>query len=278
MRSLLFFSFLLLSGLAHAYVPFLENNYTWHSTEGGWVPQQYKYFLSGDSVFEGQTYQVMTSELIDVPGQTVFEVLVREDIEEQRVYARWDDIETLLYDFDMTVGETVEIAVQGCPVEMTCTGVGTIPILSGGQRNAWYFDFGFGGEIWIEGIGSNNGPIAPGAYICTADWDPILNCFYENNQLRYDNPDDSNSCGLTGIEDLYDQINWDVLITQGTVRITPKDHSPFQMHVYNSLGQTVFQKNAWGITEWNASVHTGSILFITLESPYRKETYKLLIQ
>ncbi len=263
---------------AFAYVPMLQDNFAWHSTEGGWGPQEYTYHLEGDSTAAGLDYQIFVGTLVSNPEQVAFTLLVREDIEEKKVYARWDDIETLLYDFDMIVGQTVEIAVQGCPVEMTCTGIGTIPILSGGLRTAWYFDFGFGGEIWIEGIGSSNGPIAPGAYLCIADWDPILNCFYDNNQLRYDNPDDSSNCGFTGINEVIDVDYWSVTSQGGQLKIQPQGLMSYQLIIHNQLGQIIHQSERWGSSNWDATNFAGKHLLITLISSARKETHPIIIQ
>ena len=33
-------------------------------------------------------------------------------------------------------------------------------------------------EYWIEGIGSENGPMGPAAYLCIADWDPHAACLH----------------------------------------------------------------------------------------------------
>lgn len=201
------------------------------------------------------TSQVMKTELIDFPRQATFELLVREEIEGHRVYALWNEIGSLLYAFSEEVRETVKVAVQGSPADMTCRGVGSIPILSGGQHNTWNFDFGFEGEIWIDEIGPNNGQVAPGAYICATGWDPLPHCLYKQNKLCYINPDDSNSCSLNEVEDLFDQINWEVITTRANVRVTPKDHMPFEIQEYNNLGQNMFRRMP-GVSQNGVFRHT----------------------
>jgi hypothetical protein len=73
--------------------------------------------------------------------------------------------ETILYDFSLTVGDTIWYEIGGFVYPSGCylwpqshwktvTSIDTITIENGDQRKRWHLESGFMSDTWIEGIGS----------------------------------------------------------------------------------------------------------------------------
>ncbi len=155
--------------------------------------------------FQGQS--LLTNYFSGTPKQIIG--YISEDIQEKKVYFIQRDLsgnlqtETLLYDFSLEVGDTVEIhGVFTCEFE---NGIGNIYIVDslgiiqlndGISRKIWLlkaFDFSGGGieqVTWVEGIGSLQGLVFPGCYeIISISVRYELLCFSLDNENIYRNPE-----------------------------------------------------------------------------------------
>lgn len=179
---------------AQDYVPLLDEGRQWQVYEGGWVPTPMTYYTSGDTVFGGVSYQGM----MQLYGGE-FEVLmgwIREDAVTQQVFVRdtWMplDSEKMYYDFDVEVGDTLISPL--CEMVMLVSAVDEIQWANGSVSQrielSLYPDNPNFNEFWVEGIGSMNGVLAPGAYQCTADWDPVLCCVTSDEGMQFIRDDD----------------------------------------------------------------------------------------
>ena len=175
-----------------AFMSMLQPNRTWCGIEGGWVPTPVEYHIDSDTVLaDGSLWHRMTAQYEGNPTAGMAGWF-NEDTETGQVWMRWDlelDSGTLWFDFGLDPGESM-VAPQCDWAEITCIAVEpftwtdgtvsrrlTLQLLPDNENFI---------EYWIEGIGSENGPMGPSAYLCTADLDPHAACFLENGALRHD--------------------------------------------------------------------------------------------
>ena len=195
MRNVLAGICLLAPGLAlgqNGFMPMLQADRTWCGIEGGWVPTPVEYRIESDTTLaDGGLWHRMTVQFEGNPTAGLAGWF-HEDTETGQVWMRWDldlDPGTLWFDFGLEPGDSM-VAPQCDWADITCVAVEpftwtdgtvsrrlTLQLLPDNENFI---------EYWIEGIGSENGPMGPSAYLCTADLDPHAACFLENGALRHD--------------------------------------------------------------------------------------------
>jgi hypothetical protein len=183
------------------YVPALQEGNQWNVSVMGWVMYDVEYTV-GESIQIGvNTYKEIIQTNPDVPNSTIVYGYFREEPSTQRIYKYNALGDELYYQFDVTVGQTIETYCLGNPATLTVYSVSTIT-LNGQQRTQ--VDLTVDGApvtSWIEGMGSMNGIVDPTAVFVTDYW-PFITCFYENGTLTWDNPGDMVTCDLTlGVND-----------------------------------------------------------------------------
>lgn len=182
-----------LNGMAQGeFMPMLEANRTWCGVEGGWVPTPVAYWISADTVLaDGTLWHRMSLQFegSDVAGVAGW---FHEDVTEGKVWMKWDltlDPGTLWFDFSLEPGDAM-VAPQCEWAEITCVAVEPFTWTDGTVSRRLTMQLLPDNEnfieYWIEGIGSENGPLGPSAYLCTADLDPHAACFLEDDALRHD--------------------------------------------------------------------------------------------
>jgi hypothetical protein len=129
------------------------------------------------------------------PSETYQVGLIREDIENQKIYIYVNDQEYLLYDFDVQVNDVINVFSVGSETPITITNIETV-VINGISREKIYFSDDWYNGYYIEGIGADRG-ILDYNTAGIADYSPQLTCYYENNALIFDIPDDGTTCGLT---------------------------------------------------------------------------------
>lgn len=200
------------------YAPMLQQGRTWCGVEGGWLPTPVSYAIESDTVLgDGSLWHLLNIQYEGSPTPG-FAGWFHENSETGEVWMRWDlelDPGTLWFDFGMEPGDSM--AAPNCVWNtITCLDVQpftwtdgtvsrrlTIQLLPNNENFV---------EHWIEGLGSENGPMGPAAYLCIADWDPHAACLVENGQLRHDfeldttwlpaHPGCADSMAVTGLPDL----------------------------------------------------------------------------
>lgn len=168
-----------------------------------WLPieyYRYRYFLYGDTVMNGETYSRVyeafnNSMLIDTANATYIGG-IREDSAQKvwffgdgpshyQGYCDFppDTAEYLLYDFDIAVGDTLNIYTSFYPPYVV-HDVDTISI-NGTQRRRWAVgnDGCINCEHWIEGVGSDHGLFY--SWCQYFEWGWQLRC-YEDPDIFYD--------------------------------------------------------------------------------------------
>jgi hypothetical protein len=105
---------------------------------------------------------------------------VREDTISKKVYKRNGAYEYLLYDFDLSIGDTFDF---GAGYVATVINIDSI-LTNEGYRKTITLESPFNIMVWAEGIGNLANPLNPSEEY-DYDLESIL-CYYENNELIYD--------------------------------------------------------------------------------------------
>lgn len=193
---------------------------TLHSFSQSWMTDSLKWKETREQNFG----DVVTTSFVTWASETINDTLYRRihrticsnatvfDIftchirtEGDKVYARVEGHEYLLYDFDLEVGDiyTPEICEMASEFQILVGGFGnyevtevSTTIINGEERRVISFEtFGSGpwNLQWIEGVGSNKG-LFHGTEVCAIDLISRLTCFERNTVDEYINPEFETCC------------------------------------------------------------------------------------
>ncbi len=161
-----------------------EGTYICHLRDGD------HYFIQGDTMITGQLYyKAYTQPIISLnPGPycppfaidgnspPALCLLLREDTIARKVFRLSNNVESLLYDFNLIEGDTLKTYYNGSPLEYIIDSVGMTFFNIGCLRKIFYLNTG---ENYIEGIGGSQGiqyPMIQGLGF----WEEPI-CISENN-------------------------------------------------------------------------------------------------
>lgn len=153
--------------------------------------------------------------------------------------------EGLLYDFTIQAGDTAYIINDWCrdPFPIICVSTDSIEI-NGSNRKTFLFEFPY--SIWIEGIGSLQGPLYSGIGYCVADVYYDLLCYYNNGYQIYLNPD-AIVCYETNVGTSSIPVGNKLTIypnpSDGLLYLDfnePANKLPANIEIYNSIGKLVY--------------------------------------
>ncbi len=169
------------------------------------------YSIDGDSVIDNYTYKMIWMTFDSIDASWMYQGLLRED-SNIVYYVPSDASEGVLYDFNLEVGDTAYIKNMFCydtEVQVVIENIDTAEYL-GISRRRWHLaeDYGFP-EFWIEGIGSNLGPLHTKYVMCIVcpTWE--LLCFHQNENLLY-SLSPSNDCYIVNISEFDSQPNIEI--------------------------------------------------------------------
>ncbi|MFN0187693.1 MAG: T9SS type A sorting domain-containing protein [Bacteroidia bacterium] len=148
------------------------------------------FFIQGDTMLSGQLYfKVYTQPIISInPGPycppfaidgnslPALYLFLREDTIARKVFMRSNNVDTLLYDFNLVQGDTLKTYHFGSTYEYIIDSVGITTFNIGCLRKIFYLNTG---ENYIEGIGGSQGiqyPMIQGLGF----WEEPI-CISENN-------------------------------------------------------------------------------------------------
>ncbi|MDX1350089.1 MAG: T9SS type A sorting domain-containing protein [Putridiphycobacter sp.] len=207
LRSFILLFFLIFSGIkltAQVYKPLLAQFNEWHVTNcnNGCITDVY--YTDADTVINGLTYSILDGFHYISRG-----FLLREDVAEKQVFMLLtgigkEDVEYLLYDFSLAVGDSMLILNPISPLPDTSgyfkvDSIVPEVLIDGDTYRHFYLSAldsalsQTGRAEWIEGIGSLALINTPGAYpnINTVG---ALSCFFNNLTLHYSNLDSISAC------------------------------------------------------------------------------------
>ena len=180
---------------AQEYLPIAQKGNEWHTFETGvWQINNYVNWCSGDTLIEDARYMKIMGTVND--SYPIFYTLLRE--EDGKVWERHlnTSVETLLYDFTASVGDTLCFGHPG-----NCFVLDSISMvqIGGVDRRKFWFGLEYDGlgnprakETWVEGIGSDYGLLWSGYYGVYDGWHCLL-CFHQYGELVWQNPE-YNTC------------------------------------------------------------------------------------
>jgi len=207
---------LILTFLAYnlmAQIPdYFENNPQWRQSSScaDGLPcvekQDYVYYINGDSAIDGITYKkvfkhgVLSHQWFDSPPVpeycetsdtfNIYHCLLRQDA--YKIFIRqWGDPETLLYDFDLNVGDTLPITWNQWNDDIVVVSIDSISV-GDSYRKIFNLSDQSSPQL-IEGIGHEGGFLEPFPPILECGH--FLLCYALNDTTYYPNYDDP--CDLT---------------------------------------------------------------------------------
>jgi hypothetical protein len=151
-----------------------------------------RYFLDGDTIINNKTYHLLYSyraTLTGLPWAGTFELdttykqfryFIREDTAARKVYELNGLQDMLLFDFSLSVGDTLSGHWMGTPVAVT--HIDTETLADGSVRTRWNFDVG---TSYTEGVGSSEGYWNYPMY--GIGWWNARSCYYDGQQQQLGN-------------------------------------------------------------------------------------------
>ena len=192
-------AFLLMAGKgtmqAQEYLPIAQKGNEWHTYETAihWI-NNYVNWCSGDTIIGDVRYMKIMG-ILNNGAPHLFTVLREED---GKVWKRHlnTSVETLLYDFAASVGDTLCFGEPGASFVLDSISTEQI---GGVDRRKFWFGLEYNGlgnprakETWVEGIGSDYGLLWSGYYGIPDGWHCLL-CFHQYGELVWQNPE-YNTC------------------------------------------------------------------------------------
>lgn len=174
----------------------VAQQYPFPKSDAIWSVYDEKYFTSGDSVLNGKSYIKIFIVKDSVLSIGTHFALIREDTTLGKVFVvdTNSNVESLLYDFNVSVGDTIDLNPYlfylNVNTSVHVTQIDSINI-SGNYRKRikveGFYGNGIPEEYWIEGIGSTAGLFSSGIIGFTASdvTYPELFCFEYNNVILY---------------------------------------------------------------------------------------------
>lgn len=261
-KALLLFSILLtIQSIAQTsiYHPFPENSAIWnfhysmYCFQNGQNDDTYSITIDGDTIINNQTYHKLVTPFIqsNSTGSCGFATsidyngAIREDIANKKVYyiPSSENLEQLLYDFTLEVGDTVKGYLEPDFSELDTVHSIDSVLVGNNYHKRWLINSCY--DIYIiEGIGSTFGLIHK-SNSCMTDLDNYsLNCFQQNGNSLY--PESANNCNLiTEILDIDKNENITILKNQinNSVTIEIENISNIkEIQIIDIKGNIIYQK------------------------------------
>ncbi len=189
---------------AQTYIPFIENSKIWAVANILYyypipnyriITTRSSKFINDTSSWNGKTYQVLYSTSDPVQGNWNEDFYYGYREENKKVYKSeiYSDIEYLIYDFSLAVGDSMYVdSMYYYPNYAHVISVDSV-LVGNAFRKRIQFDNP--PEVWIEGIGSLFSPFDPIRWCMSMGAGPLLLCVSDSTGNLYMNPE-YNSCYL----------------------------------------------------------------------------------
>lgn len=264
------------------YHPFPESNAIWNidcfvmpCRHSDLLHEYFSYTISGDTVINSITYHkwyipsVKYEADCDSVNVAGYVGAFRNDISNKKVYYinSGSNIEELLYNFNVTVGDTIKRCGTNQPYTMKIVAEDSV-LVGNDYRKMWHaFSINSGSIDIIEGIGGTFDPIN----YCTVIDPPIYNliCFSQNGNINYPT---SSPCNITStINSIDSELSVTILpnpfhfSTQLTLN---KAFENAELKIYNTSGFQIKQQKiiSQTTTIYREGLSNGVYLFQIINS------------
>jgi len=295
--SLFIFFSVQVNSQSSVYHEFPDSNATWNFHHinfwcfpGGSIDDLYSITFSGDTTINSNIYHKLNTPFIQHNGSGIcssmpigYRGALREDVLNKQVYyvAPLSTVEELLYDFNLTVGDTITGALSAFSgILDTVISIDTI-LIGNDYRKIWYISSYYSIYI-IEGIGSTYGLISqtPGNIV---DADAlVLDCHSVDMIPLY--PSNTTPCNtITSIK--YNKRNNDDISimpnpSKGAFIVElPSNHNWVTLNIADNQGKIVRQENVSTKSKISFSLDTSGLYLLRLvDNNGLTTTKKLIIQ
>jgi hypothetical protein len=276
------------------YHPFPESNAIWNIDCIAWPcynsnsPHEYfSYTILGDTIINSITYHkwyipsVVYADNCDSINVAGYVGAFRNDIPNKKVYYidSGSNTEEVLYDFNITVGDTIKSCGINQPYTMKIFAEDSVRV-GENYRKMWHASSISGGSVdVIEGIGGTMGPVQ----ICPVIDPPVYNliCFSQNGNINYPNVSPCNIISTIN----RNHIEFSVTLSPNpfhfsTLLTLSKAFKNVEFKIYNTFGELVRQQK---ITSQSTTINrdglsNGIYLFQVINSKGNLTTGKFVIE
>lgn len=263
------------SCFAQQYIPMLDETNEWRvvSCFDGCVTDAY--FTAGDTLLDGMVYRVLDGYHY-INGN----MLIREDIEERKVYLKQTFGHSILpeftlYDFSLDVGDTIDVYNPLSPLpeyggKFVLDSVITKTLETADHRHFYLHAVdpsvsNSSNTVWVEGIGALSLINSPGAMPTEAEH---MVCAFQNGELLYSDLDSVYSCGPLASENVVDHPSSGLVIypnpANEKLHLTVSGlKAPVYLELFDAKGQKVLSGN-WTEQVQVQNIENGLYLLIAV--------------
>ncbi|MCK9422808.1 MAG: T9SS type A sorting domain-containing protein [Bacteroidales bacterium] len=282
------------NGQTNVYHPFPESNVIWVGRywymvggSGPIVDDDYNLYIGGDTTIGIYTYHILykngyMSSIGPPPGYYYYGRYYgafRQDSTNKKIYLYENGVDTLAYDFNLNIGDTLPITYLYVGFKNIVQSIDSVLIGNQYHKRYWLND---NYAALIEGIGTTLGAFAPIAPIFEFGND--LWCVRINNQIAWTSSP-GNECRLTSIIENAVAENQILIAPNPTYnKITIANYNKFlgetTISVLNMKGEQVKQDKFQNQNpiEMDVSMLAKGIYLVKIQSKLGIESKKLVIQ
>jgi hypothetical protein len=239
---------------------FVSEENTWNVMTTGYPgflgTESYK--IEGDSLYNGHDYKMIWMTMDSVDLLWSYKGMLREEDDVVYYIQQGIDTESVLYDFNALPGDTVWMINMFCweDIPAVISDIDTVEYY-GVERKRWVLQQEWGyPEYWIEGIGSNLGPLHSLYSLCIVcpTWD--LLCFHHAGTQYYQMPG-TFKCFMTNVGIDEDELEMGVQIVPNPVRdkfeVLSSEFEVGSVVIFNLSGKKMLEQQFSG-EEMNVEV------------------------
>lgn len=242
------------SASAQSYIPMLGETNIWNGVSCFFGCTVEPYYTTTDTIVDGNSYKIL-----DGFHYIERNFLVREDVTERKVYMKLLGNHQLLneyplFDFSLESGDTTNVYNPFSPLPedgglYVLDSIVSRPLENGNHRFFYLHAVEPSlsvseGTVWIEGVGALSLINTPGANRTESNH---LGCAFKDGVLQYAFTDSIGSCSNLSTENHQIESRLSVFpsLFSNEVNLTLSKFKPYQLQVYSTSGQLVYEKSVF---------------------------------
>lgn len=199
--------------------------------------------FSGDTLINSNHFKKVLVSNDSLQSNYVLAGYIHEDSTNKVFFRYLDSTIRLLYDFNVKVGDSIDIGLY-TPIYLVVDTIDSVFIYNKHLKRFILSYYGWSGEQWIEGIGSLCGVLNSGNYFVVGTKHELL-CYYENDTLKYSNPNYANcyynTVGIDNFESGRTRVNLfpNPVTSTSILSIENKHNKDYLIEIYNVKGVNI---------------------------------------